>query len=111
MKTALRVRELLGERGIGMAVVNLLTIKPLDVRGIERALRAARYAVTLENGAASGGAGEYILASISPALRSRVLFCAGFPDCFVAHGTGSQLCKEHGLDAESLAKRILALAK
>ncbi len=111
VETARRVRELLGERGIRAAIVNLLTIKPLDVRGIERELRAARFAVTLENGAASGGAGEYLLASVSPALRSRLLFCAGFPDCFVAHGTGSQLCKEHGLDAESLAKRILALVK
>ena len=111
VKTALLVRELLGERGIGTAVINLLTIKPLDVQGIERALRAARYAVTLENGTASGGAGEYLLASVSPSLRSKILFCAGFPDCFVAHGTGSQLCKEHGLDAESLAKRILALVK
>ena len=46
-----------------------------------------------------------------PALRNRILFCAGFPDCFVAHGTGSQLFKEHGLDAESLVRRILTLVK
>lgn len=111
VKTALGVREILGERGIGAAVWNLLTIKPLDVQGIERAMRAARYTVTLENGVASGGAGEYLLASVNPSLRGRVLFCAGFPDRFVSHGTGSQLFKEHGLDAETLASRIYSLVK
>jgi 1-deoxy-D-xylulose-5-phosphate synthase len=109
--TALRVRDLLAVRGLGTAVFNLLTIKPLDVPGIERALRAVRYAVTLENGSASGGAGEYLLASVSPSLRSRVLFCAGFPDRFIPHGTGRQLFKEFGLDAESLAHRIVRLVK
>jgi 1-deoxy-D-xylulose-5-phosphate synthase len=109
--TALRARELLAGRGIGAAVVNLLTIKPLDVRGIERILKSVRYAATLENGIASGGAGEYLLASVSPALRGKILFCAGFPDRFVPHGTGKELFQEFGLDAESLARRIAGLVK
>ena len=88
-----RVRDLLGERGIGTTIVNLLTIKPLDVRGVERVLAGVRHAITLENGMISGGAGEYLLASVKAPLRNKILFCAGFPDEFITHGKRPALQK------------------
>ncbi|MBP7736258.1 MAG: 1-deoxy-D-xylulose-5-phosphate synthase [Spirochaetes bacterium] len=108
---ALKVRDLLGARGIGTAVVNLLTIKPLDVRGIERVLGGVKRAITLENAMISGGAGEHLLASIRPALREKVLFCGGFPDVFITHGRNAELFKQYGIDPETLAKRVLKLIK
>ncbi len=108
---ARRVREMLGEKGIGTAIVNLLTIKPLDTGGIERVLAGVDGAITLENGVISGGAGEYLLASVKPGLRKKILFCAGFPDSFVTHGKNAQLFKEYGIDPGSLAKRLLKLLK
>ncbi len=108
---ARRVREMLGERGVGISIVNLLTIKPLDVRGIDRVLSGVRYAITLENGMIAGGAGEYLLASVKPALRKKILFCAGFPDQFIPHGKNTQLFRQFGIDPESLVKRILKMMK
>lgn len=108
---ARRVRELLIPRGVSTTVVNLLTIKPLDIPGIERVLRGVRYAVTLENGMVSGGAGESILASVRADARKKILLCAGFPDRFVPHGSNAQLFREAGIDAESLAKRLRRLMK
>lgn len=106
-----RVREILLHRGIGTAVVNLLTIKPLDVRGIERVLGGVRCAITLENGVIAGGAGEALLAAVRGSLRKKLLFCAGFPDSFIPHGSNDELFKMHGIDAESLAKRLAKLLK
>ena len=106
---ALEVREILGRRGIAVSVVNLLTVKPLDVKGIERVLGGVGAAATLENGMVSGGAGEFILSSVRESLREKILFCAGFPDRFVPHGTNRELLAMFGLDAPALSKRILKL--
>ncbi|HOT46523.1 MAG TPA: 1-deoxy-D-xylulose-5-phosphate synthase [Spirochaetota bacterium] len=108
---ARRVRDLLAKRGVGTAVVNLLTIKPLDVRGVDRVLSGVRYAITLENGMIAGGAGEYLLASVKAANRKKILFCAGFPDEFITHGRNAELFKKYGIDPEFLAKRLLTMMK
>jgi 1-deoxy-D-xylulose-5-phosphate synthase len=104
---ARRVRDLLLARGIGTAIVNLLTIKPLDVRGVERVLNGVKYAITLENGVIDGGAGESLLASVKGELSKKVLFRAGFPDRFIPHGSNAELYKMYGIDADSLARRLL----
>jgi 1-deoxy-D-xylulose-5-phosphate synthase len=111
VSTAYQVRELLGGNKSGVAIINLLTIKPLDVRGIERVLRDVKFGITLENGVITGGAGEYILSSVKPELRKKVVFCAGFPDTFIPHGSNKQLFKLYGIDAGSLAKRLRPYVK
>ncbi|OHD65568.1 MAG: 1-deoxy-D-xylulose-5-phosphate synthase [Spirochaetes bacterium RBG_13_51_14] len=108
---ARQVRTLLLKRGISTSIINMLTIKPLDIRGIERVLKNVKCAITLENGVVAGGAGEYLLLSIRPELRRKILFCAGFPDRFVPHGSNEQLLRKFGIDAESLAQRLLSLMK
>ncbi|MBP7583435.1 MAG: 1-deoxy-D-xylulose-5-phosphate synthase [Spirochaetes bacterium] len=108
------VRELAGmleSRGAGVTVVNLITVKPLDIEGIEREISRTRHFITLENGCVAGGAGEHLVSSIRPALKSRCLFNAGFPDRFIAQGSVSELMRLHGLDAESLCARILPSLK
>lgn len=103
---AFQVRALLGKEGVRAGVINLLTIKPLDVAGIERALKGARFGIVLENGVIAGGVGEYILASMNADLRNKILFCAGFPDQFIHHGSNAELLREYGIDAASIAQRI-----
>ncbi|MCP4130455.1 MAG: 1-deoxy-D-xylulose-5-phosphate synthase [bacterium] len=103
---ARQVHDILKAKGIGALVLNLLSIKPLDIRTIERKIKETRAFVTLENGIISGGIGEYIVSNVKPELREGFLFAAGFPDVFVTHGSLPQLFKEHGLDAESLARRV-----
>ncbi|OHD68874.1 MAG: 1-deoxy-D-xylulose-5-phosphate synthase [Spirochaetes bacterium RBG_16_49_21] len=111
VSVAFQIRDKLLEKRIRTTIVNLLTIKPLDVKGIERVIGGTGCCITLENGIISGGAGEYILSSIAAPLRKNILFCAGFPDRFIPHGTGSELFKEFGVDADSLARRILKQMK
>lgn len=108
---AFQVRDMLLKKNIRASIVNLLTIKPLDVKGIERVIGETDRCITLENGIISGGAGEYILSSIAAPLRSRILFCAGFPDRFIPHGSGPELFREFGIDARSLSNRVLRLMK
>lgn len=106
VKTAAKLADLLQAREVSAAVVNLLSIKPLDIEGIEREISRTRHFITLENGCVTGGAGEYLVSSIKPNLRNRCLFTAGFPDRFITQGSSGELFRLHGLDAESLYARI-----
>jgi 1-deoxy-D-xylulose-5-phosphate synthase len=107
VKIAMETSEILHKKGISVSVINLLTLKPLDIAGIERVIRSVKGFLTLENGIISGGIGESILANIKPQYREKFLFFAGFPDQFIPHGTVSQLFEEYGLDPISLSKKII----
>ncbi len=104
--TALKLHKLLQDKKIAGSVINLLSIKPLDVNGIEKIIKNTNYYITIENGMISGGIGEYILSKIQAPLRERCLFSAGFPDEFVGHGKNEELFKKYDIDAGALSLRI-----
>ena len=103
--------RILDAQGISVCVVNLLTIKPLDITGIEQCLSSIPHFITIENGYLSGGVGESILAELSPAFRGKFLFAAGFPDEFIPQGTMAELFSLYKLDAASIAERIASSIK
>ncbi len=107
VSVAIEAHALLEKEKISASVVNLLSIKPLDTSGIERVLKRAASFITLENGSITGGVGEYLLASVGGEARAKLLFAAGFPDKFIGHGGNADLFAEYGLDAHSIAKRIM----
>jgi 1-deoxy-D-xylulose-5-phosphate synthase len=107
VETTFELDILLKNKGLSCSIINLLSVKPLDINGIERIIKSTDCFITMENGAVSGGIGEYISLNIQSALRNKFLFAAGFPDEFIGHGLKSELFKKHGLDAESLYSRIL----
>ncbi len=111
IETALELNGLLNARGLGSSVINLLSIKPLDLNGIEKSIKNTDWFITMENGVISGGIGEYILSNIQSDLRKQFLFPAGFPDEFIGHGTKTELFKKYNLDAESMCSRILKRVK
>ncbi|HRZ25380.1 MAG TPA: 1-deoxy-D-xylulose-5-phosphate synthase [Spirochaetota bacterium] len=108
---ALRCSELLAVKGVSAAVVNIFSIKPLDLAGLGRIISRTRAFVTIENAMVSGGVGESIVAAIPARNREKCLFNAGFPDEFVAHGRVDELFRDYGLDAAALCDRILKALK
>lgn len=107
--TALAIRKILLKKGVNTTVVNLRSIKPLDIAGIEKVLDDTACFITLENGIKSGGIGEHIMSVIRRDLCGKNLFLGAFPDEFVGHGTNDELFGRYGLDAESLAEKISRL--
>lgn len=57
---ALTAAETLGKMGISTSVINLLTVKPIDVESIERAARATGRIVTVEEHVVYGGIGSAV---------------------------------------------------
>jgi 1-deoxy-D-xylulose-5-phosphate synthase len=104
--TALDTGSILKKERLEATVVNLISIKPLDINGIERVIRGCRKFITLENGFINGGVGEYIYSNIDPSLCSRRLFAAGFPEKFIKHGNVNELFREYGLNPQTLSDSI-----
>ncbi len=104
---ALELHDLLKEEQVESSVVNLLSIKPLDLEGIEKVTDETAFFITMENGVISGGVGEYIISKIKGNLRGKFLFSVGFPDEFITHGKTGDLFKKYSMDAGSLCGRIV----
>jgi len=83
-------------------------LKPLDVDDVCAAARATHGLVTLEEHSVLGGIGAAVTEIISEYQPTRVLRI-GVADRFSEHcGTYSYLLREHGIDTESVRKRVWA---
>jgi transketolase len=110
---AMRAAWLLKEEyGIETRIVNLHTVKPLDVGAVVRAAENTGLVVTAEEHQV-GGFGNLVAGAILehrqnfqlPLLLDRV----GVPDCFGLSGKPWELMQHFGLCAEHLAQRVLKL--
>ncbi|MDY6969392.1 MAG: 1-deoxy-D-xylulose-5-phosphate synthase [Spirochaetota bacterium] len=111
MKIAVDLHKHLEKEGVMSSVIDLLSIKPLDLNSIQSVIKNTSCFITMENGYISGGVGESILSEIDADLKDKFLFNVGFPDEFVTHGTRGDLFMKYGLDAESLCKKIIEKMK
>lgn len=107
-QTAFQVRELLLTQGIETKIVDPVFVKPLDSELFLELLSEHRHVVTLEEHALNGGLGmifnHFVMRN---ALRDIEVLNFGIPDVWVQFGSNRDLMQELGLDAESIAKRIL----
>lgn len=99
---ALAAAETLAAEGIAARVINVSSIKPLDVETIVAAARDCGCAVTAEEHnvlAGMGGAVAEVLAEHHPVPLLRV----GVKDTFGESGTPRQLMEKYGLTANDVA--------
>lgn len=105
---ALEVADRLQADGVGVAVLHVPTLKPLDEAAIVEACRVAgRLVVVAENHTVVGGLGEAVAAAL---MRERVMPAgfrmAGLPDAFLDAGALPTLHDRYGISAEAFARRI-----
>lgn len=106
---ALQAAESLEKEGIGAEVINIHTIKPLDVRAVLQSVKKTRCVVTAEEHQANGGMGEAIAQALimnDPVPMEMV----AVQDTFGESGTPEQLLVKYGLDAPDIirkAKQVL----
>jgi transketolase len=99
---ALTASELLTERGVGLAVVNMPWLNRFDLEWLE-ALAAYEELFVLEDHAPVGGLGDGLRRELGRELT--VFGVEGWPAC----GTPPEALHEHRLDGASLAQRISSL--
>ena len=103
---ALFAAEELEKEGISAEVINIATIKPLDVKAVMESINKTGCAVTAEEHFIAGGMGEMIAGVLAMEKPVPVEYVA-INDRFGQSGTPAELMKAYGLDAE----HIVAAAK
>lgn len=107
---ALKAAEELKKKGINAAVINLHTIKPLDVDTIIHYAKKCKLILAVEDHQINGGLGgavAEVLGEFCPTPMKRL----GMLDKFAESGNCSELYKKYGLDAAGIEKAALELLK
>jgi transketolase len=101
-------KKLASEHGLSVGVVDLYSIKPMDVETVVAFSRSTGYAVTAEEHNIMGGMGgavAEILSENSPTPIRRV----GTLDTFGESGEDKDLMIKYGLSANNIANKVLAV--
>jgi transketolase len=107
---AVEAARILEAEGISVDLINIHTIKPLDVEAIVTSARKTRAVVTAEEHQKIGGLGSAVASALSlhqPTVQEFV----GVNDSFGESGTPDQLMKKYGLEKEDIiaaAKKAIA---
>jgi len=106
---ALKAAGLLEKDGLHVGVINVHTIKPLDVATILRAAREAKAVVTAEDHQIIGGLGSAVAEALGEASVGRRLLRIGVRDAFGESGSPEELLAKHKMDAPGIAEQVRAL--
>ena len=107
---AIQAAEILEQEGISAEVINIHTIKPLDVEAVLQSVAKTKAVVCAEEHFIAGGMGESIASTLAANTPAPIEFVA-INDKFGQSGTPSALMKAYGLDAEhivSAAKKAIS---
>ena len=110
LSKALRAAAQLQSDGIGVKVIEMATIKPLDESAVLRAARETGAVVTIEDHSVIGGLGSAVAETLSekyPVRMKRI----GIPDCFASSGDAELLYAEHHMtvsDIVSETRKLIA---
>lgn len=103
---SLEAAKLLEQAGISVGVINMHTIKPLDVAALETALRRAKLLVTVEEHSVIGGLGSAVAEYKAAKRQAPPQLILGLPDAFDVTGDYRFLLERHGLVAAKIAEKV-----
>lgn len=98
--------KILSEKGINAEIINIHTIKPLDVKAVVDSVAKTGCAVTAEEHQINGGLGDSINQTLALNYPAPVEMVAVL-DSFGESGTPEQLMKKYGLSAENIVEKAL----
>lgn len=104
---SLKAAELLAESGLNVRVVDMHTIKPLDMDAVLSAAQTGRV-VTVEEHSVHGGLGGAVAEALCQRhpVKMRIL---GLPDETLYSGSSKEVFEHYGLTAEGIAKAVKEL--
>lgn len=91
----------------GYAHYDMVFLKPLDTELLDKILKQYERIITVEDGVISGGFGSAVTEYATAKEYKGKITRLGVPDRFIPHGSVSELYKECGIDAESIAATLL----
>jgi transketolase len=107
---AIKAGEMLAEKGIHADIINIHTIKPLDLDAVLRSIKKTGCAVTAEEHQINGGLGDSI-AQLAVREHPVPMELVGMQDKFGESGTPEALMEKYGLTAVHIvaaAEKVMA---
>lgn len=111
MEECVEAVKLLEEQGIRTGLVNVRFIRPMDEQMLYELAEKYSCIVTVEENQLTGGYGQMVSAFLHRHHCTNDLLSFGIPDCFVEHATVQEQRAFAGIDASSIANRILEKVK
>ncbi len=108
LKKALDAAEILKHQGIGIRVVDMATIKPLDEEAVLQAAKETGAIMTIEDHTVLGGLGSAVSEVVvqnCPVPMALV----GIQDCFGQSGDPELLYRDNGMDVDAIVKKAKLL--
>jgi len=105
---SIEAARVLEAEGITVDLINIHTIKPLDVKAIVDSAKKTGAVVTAEEHQIIGGLGSMVASALSQHHPTPIEF-VGVNDSFGESGTPDQLMKKYGLEAENIVKAAKAV--
>ncbi|KAA9005728.1 transketolase family protein [Histidinibacterium aquaticum] len=103
LSSALSAAEILKGEGLGVTVVNVPVIKPLDTETVLGAVRGTKAVVTAENHTIIGGLGSAVAETMAEAGLGRPLRRIGLQDTFAEGSrTAPHLFRKYGLSTQDI---------
>ncbi len=107
---AIEAEAVLAAEGISVEVINIHTIKPLDVEAVLKSVAKTGCVVTAEEHQMNGGLGDSIAQTLAlnhPAPLEMV----AVNDSFGESGVPEELMKKYGIDAENIVSAVKRVIK
>ena len=103
---ALAAAERLANAALGVRVINMRFIKPLDTACLRQLAVQGVALVTLEEHAVMAGAGSAVNEALNQMSLSVPVMNLGLPDVFLPHAAHAAMLAECGLDAAGIAQSV-----
>jgi len=106
VNNALKAAKILEQNGINAKVVNMHTIKPLDIQAIKDCFNS-KMIVTVEEHSIYGGLGSAVSEVVSQTINTPKQLIIGISDRYEKAGEYKYLLERFGLMPEQIAEQIL----
>lgn len=107
---AIEAGQILAEKGISVEIINIHTIKPLDINAVIKSVSKTKCVVTAEEHQLNGGLGDSIAQLLGRELPSPIEM-VGVNDQFGQSGTPEELLKVYGLDTANIVEAVEKVIK
>ncbi|HRC81643.1 MAG TPA: transketolase C-terminal domain-containing protein [Sedimentibacter sp.] len=108
LKKALDAAAILKDQGVGVRVLDMVTIKPLDKEAVIKAAKDTGAIMTIEDHTIFGGLGSAV-AEVVVQNCPVPMEIVGIQDRFGESGDPELLYRDHGMDVDSIVKKTKAL--
>lgn len=103
---AIKAKEILEEKGVNIRVVDLHTIKPIDVDTIVKCARETKKLISIEDHNIIGGLGGAI-SEVLTEYEPKKLVRMGVKDTFGRSGKAQELMQYFGIVADNIVEEVL----